>query len=494
MSTNIEYPTGIITFTHILSAILIIISIYGNIQLWQNKNAMFIQKRSPSIVFGLNTSFILIMIGLETMIIFFAHFPIQLLYIIPVVLMFFSIWLLFCMLITKTWMLYFKIKWTHYTLEYQWQQLINSNVLSLQMSDQQNWFIINNNKYGNLGFMYKCIGSLCFIAFIIVVIPSIFAVVHNFPTSMMITLAICVCFTVVPAVIIYVIIIKKTPTFEDNLFIHWESKIHSKILIFWIIINVFGNILSSIFQTITIWVYIAPVFQLIWFAMNFVSTFIISEKNRAMSSETGKAETSTHITLDMVLSNKTAFHWFMLHLSQEYSMECALSYIEFMQYQNYLLQSINMATINKIRHTRFPSNIPISEIIEYDDKLPDDYEGDILLSVAKIKAHKIFNKYVKNYAEFEINISFEQRGRLRNILGDLESLFELEIDKKDLFVIFEPCKEEMLVYLMHSLQRFQRKNIWSEQVVPVFPKPETDELSEHEVNEMMEVISTIEDL
>merc|ERR1740123_1993065 len=99
------------------------------------------------------------------MIICYVYLPAEMV-IIPTTIMLSSFWLLFCMLITKNWMTYFKTKWTQYTMEFEWQQIINP-----KPNPTQNWFISNNKTFGNLSFMLRLIGAICTFGFTISAIP-----------------------------------------------------------------------------------------------------------------------------------------------------------------------------------------------------------------------------------------------------------------------------------------------------------------------------------
>eukprot|EP01084_Bolivina_argentea_P072029 130831_1 len=176
-------------------------------------------------------------------------------------------------------------------------------------------------------------------------------------------------------------------------------------------------------------------------AMNYVSTFMLIAKYKR--SKTTQIEASdpdvdtaqaSRIDLDKILSNKQATHLFMLHLSKEYSIECLLSYIEFTQYRQYLVsemdklgmnpdyssnlsdvpQSPQTSTPSEPHHQSFPSNIPQSLIVSDSTKHThaDSTQDEELLCSAKIKAHKLYAKYIQNGSEFEINISHGRRENL----------------------------------------------------------------------------------
>ena len=98
----------------------------------------------------------------------------------------------------------------------------------------------------------------------------------------------------------------------------------------------------------------------------------------------------------------------------------------------------------------FADNIPLSEILEKKEN-----EDDVLSDI-KVKAHRIYNKYVQPGAEFEINVSFESRDQVRSTVGNLGLLLNYEsMEMEDLSTVFEDCKMEILRLLITSMIRFQ---------------------------------------
>eukprot|EP01084_Bolivina_argentea_P102261 183224_1 len=163
--------------------------------------------------------------------------------------------------------------------------------------------------------------------------------------------------------------------------------------------------------------------SLILFSMNYVSTSLISKLNDKHNPRHGtelhhKLSLSSYgldagINLKTILMHKKASHLFMVYLSSEYSMECLLSLIEFNEYQQFCMQYIvDDNVIDKIEIIPFPSNIPTSSILEETEYIPDDIlveYSDAIVYGAKIKAHKLYKKYIKTGSEFEINIGSDQR-------------------------------------------------------------------------------------
>lgn len=138
-------------------------------------------------------------------------------------------------------------------------------------------------------------------------------------------------------------------------------------------------------------------------------------------------------------------------------MENILAYIEFTQFQMYLRGEMNIAGSNDSTtdisiNVQLPSNIPLSVILE--KKQSDDASEDL-----KIKAHQIYKKYVAFGSELEINVSWESREKVINILDDLERLSNNNgITINDLYPIFDDCKSEIWTLMLGSLFRFRSES------------------------------------
>ena len=130
-------------------------------------------------------------------------------------------------------------------------------------------------------------------------------------------------------------------------------------------------------------------------------------------------------------------------------MENLLAFIEVSQFQQYLVRELDVTSMVKL--LTFPENIPKSIILQ--KKQSDDSMDDV-----KIKAHRIYQKYVAIGSEFEINIGAESRNDARNVLQDFNLLFDNKsVTAKDLFDIFEKCRWELWQLLLGSYFRFRKQ-------------------------------------
>ena len=210
---------------------------------------------------------------------------------------------------------------------------------------------------------------------------------------------------------------------------------------------------------------------------------ISSSDNELKSVSSGK----TQVSLQRIMCKTEYLDVFMKHLAQEFSLELALSLIEFIQFKNYMegkkMQNLNINThiidvdagqelqieIEERRSIEFSSmtlceDIPKSSIV-YDTEHDETW-----------KATQLFMKYIRVGAPYEINVSSKLREALTMMFAGkaVQSRFSLtrhgltahnddkdENDKnKDLRIspmTFVRCCEEMGKLLGYSLSRFKTK-------------------------------------
>ena len=171
-------------------------------------------------------------------------------------------------------------------------------------------------------------------------------------------------------------------------------------------------------------------------------------------------------------------------------MECLLSYIEFTQYQQRLLEKLKnepdtkffnspITTDNitdEIPTSAIVSNVPlpndlsidITDGLEYgiDIEQEKDYnlnndtkeksDSDLFLYNAKIAAFQLYDKYIKHGSKFEINIPWSIRQEMESKIDNEQKLInDTECSIRDLILIFDNAKAEMYQLLNFSLARFK---------------------------------------
>lgn len=404
-------------------------------------------------------------------------------------------WLILLFLNIKNWLIFWNSKFSYYSYQLQWQQLINTNIVKQKM--KTNWFIKNNHKYSKLKFVtqifgiYSFCGWFCFLLYLIV--PSLEFIIVPIGFLLLILF-----------IIFYAIIICKTPYQSDTFFIHKESRIHAKLLLI-IALGMMIMVLSFTFNVNNKSNNIVPfistgvffnMMNIVFCAMNLISVRIVNQrrKQQAIIKHNSTKDNNNIYNMQLILSNHKAINLFMMHLSKEYSMECLLAYIEINQYQQYIVDNhrneIDQEIFDNIELIQFPHNIPLSEIIEHhheEERKNNNRDGDDdELFVYKVKAHKIYLKYVQHSAEFEINISSSMRTNVANIMGDLDIFLKCNVSYNDLLKIFEDCKQSMYKLLVYSLTRFKSLQEFDE-VKQIFDK----DMKEQVVFESRDRLDTI---
>ena len=439
---------------------------------------MFMQKRSLRIFYALNLSLILYITSLLFFQFAFSYLNSTLFISISIVMVYIALWSLCFSLITKNWMIYYKYKWTFYTFQHQWQQHINP-----EMSKESNWFIIHHKTYGNLHYFSRLFGSICILSFILTLTAALITVILDFDLTALIIATIMILFTISPLVLIYIMLVHKTPPFfdDDEFKIHWESKIHSKLLgVFVILLIAFDTCLIILGDILKVCIIGFPILSIPFVVMVYVSTVIVSTKNKIKylsltdRISEGQEIDTTAVKLDMIFKNEDAFYFFMTHLSKEYSMEVLLSTIEFMQYQNYLKPLVqDKEVLDSIKNIEFYDNVPESMIVssveddgvnmskheslDIDIEVDGKEESDLVMMLhrGKIKANQLYQKYIKWGSEFEINIGSVPRLQLKNQLENLDSLMKTDMCINELILLFEEAKSDQLRLLRHSLNRYR---------------------------------------
>lgn len=162
----------------------------------------------------------------------------------------------------------------------------------------------------------------------------------------------------------------------------------------------------------------ANIWALIWLSIISISSVLISRRNEHHhKQDVARSVEMSSITLQMVLENEEAVHLLMLYLSKQYSMELLLSFIEFVQYQQWILHDLGIAALTpqSSASMQFPCNIPHSEIIEMDEiTIVGDIVCESSLYSAKKKAHRLYKKFIAVGSEYEINISYVERGAVED--------------------------------------------------------------------------------
>jgi len=178
---------------------------------------------------------------------------------------------------------------------------------------------------------------------------------------------------------------------------------------------------------------------------------------------------ATEITFNRLLGKDESLHLFMVHLSTEFNMECLLAYIEFTQFQSFVLEHYEVEIVEDFYHlVPFPRGLPISSIVAYVPVMmePDgdhvvEVEAEDELHSLKIKGRLLFLKYLCPGCQYECNISSRLRSRaVRMFRNQEELLLNKDITAKSMFMLFEDVKNELIRFLRPSFYAFKHTPCW----------------------------------
>eukprot|EP01084_Bolivina_argentea_P194521 333762_1 len=204
------------------------------------------------------------------------------------------------------------------------------------------------------------------------------------------------------------------------------------------------------------------------------SNSLVSNSNNSNVSEhanlLGSKKQESDITLYQVLSHIKSFELYMVHLSREFSLECLLSTIEFIEYQKLILSIINIndesnhEQIQDIKGNKYNKNRQLwCDIIKLPETLPKskivygDARGDTRLANCKIKAWAIYTKYIQQGSDFEINIPGDMRSKYKRLMGNYNEWINKSNDVYDIYsllLLFDPLIEQMVSLMADCFRRF----------------------------------------
>ena len=152
-------------------------------------------------------------------------------------------------------------------------------------------------------------------------------------------------------------------------------------------------------------------------------------------------------------------------------MECLLAFIEFSQFERYLLSQIDIKERNEsdidVKLINFPSNIPMSIIVEETIEKTKDVDDGKMYDI-KMRAYRLYKKYIEMGSEFEINIGAVFKNEMEDLFDDIDILNANDnINIIDLISKFDRMKEEMFQLLTISVSRFRFKTEFDE-IVHIF--------------------------
>eukprot|EP01084_Bolivina_argentea_P279832 478450_1 len=178
------------------------------------------------------------------------------------------------------------------------------------------------------------------------------------------------------------------------------------------------------------------------------------------------------IKLSQILSHPKGFEMFVNHLTKEFACECLLSMCEMIQFQQSIYEllkdyyskcnnydenkkqfdEMNSHKKSTFFSINFPNNVPLSEIVYNGFSVDNNID---IITDYKIKAHKLYMKYMDYNSAFQINIPFKIRQNIGYKMRDYNSWIELKnVTMFDLLKLFDKTCAEMYKLMLSSYDRF----------------------------------------
>ena len=280
--------------------------------------------------------------------------------------------------------------------------------------------------------------------------------------------------------------------FRDNIYLYREARL---ILFFWIggfVIYLIFSAIWMVFRKTATWYFLMQLTRILTiFLTPFISTFWVMRKlkitddesyyaiRRAMclnvltitrtgskwSDITGTGAGSA--TLQNILQSEDMLDGYMEHLIKEFCMENLLALIEFTQFKERLMNEHDNITEETVGELLvFPVTAPKSDIV-YGQECMDANElvtgatnSDIRLTLADFKrmVYRLYCKYIKVGAEFELNVSDLTRSTFNHFIFDEKTWLSEDNEfksAKDLVKIFDISINEITVLLDKFRHRFE---------------------------------------
>ena len=207
----------------------------------------------------------------------------------------------------------------------------------------------------------------------------------------------------------------------------------------------------------------------------------ITEESGASFPNTGLPNISSNdsnkkqrLTLQQVLGNDDLIQCLFNQLTEEFSIELLLAFIEFKQFHDLmnnddeLIRNIESIIIAKSDD----NNIPILSIISLSDKLPksrivhinhkdvsDNLERYLFI------AQELVYKYISRSAEFEINISYGCKQEIEWFINEHHDLSAVALlsnnEQYQLFKLFDKASESIYRLMQSSHERCVKTNKYS---------------------------------
>eukprot|EP01084_Bolivina_argentea_P087389 157835_1 len=411
---------------------------------------------------------------------------------------------LYHVLTFRAFIIYFDIKFNEALEDTKWRLHIDPA--------ETNWFLKNRNLWGN----HKRIAMLLFIHWVFwLIVGTILTFLPNRDKASLYTRATLALSTLAPTTI-DCILYCKFPKFNDVFHISDEIKLTLKaeiieIIIFYIAaialnaqpptyeyigLQYLPIIISFIFASI-IFLWVLKKFSLPSNPCYVTNYLEVINLNHELSSQKSITLSYAHSqeqhehkpknkteSIHRILQSKHGFNAFARHLTKEFCIENLLFVVETQQWLQSLIKDAKYMQFaeDELEKKRpfsltleFPETAPKSLIIQETTTVDTTEEiGNDFPSISEyLQCVQLFDKYIKNSAYFMININSESRIRLYQTMGYshshsqnhnemVETLQKNKLSTKDLFYLYDGCRQQIYTLLTYAYSRFKRSDEYTQ--------------------------------
>eukprot|EP01084_Bolivina_argentea_P309128 534667_1 len=363
-------------------------------------------------------------------------------------------------LIARTWIIYFNTNWALQTETAEWSVHINP-----EHSVSNSWFIRHRKQFGSKKLIFIIVITYYIFEAIFLLIGIIFF------TN--IVLFVDICLWIIEFTTLTVIW-NKIPPFYDAFLIKKELQYILRIggvaLIFYI-----GYTIKIYAFGYDLWTFMIAQFLFgssVAFMGLTLTGFVFTSQCRQLLFEEQVINDRNKYELKDVLENSKLIKQFFKHLSDEFSVELLLSYIEFQQFNVLMkndeqfmedIQDLMPKAATMHRTSLIQTKISVSRNIKLSNELPKSsivnavYEN-IETTVEKyaLIAKHLCGKYVGYSAEFEINISYGCKQQIESFISKCDRVLINTLTKDDkykLFTLFWDAEHALLRLMQSAHQR-----------------------------------------
>eukprot|EP01083_Nonionella_stella_P158064 513901_1 len=385
-----------------------------------------------------------------------------------------------CLEAVRLWIMYYKMNHMNAVSNNQWESVIDNT------SMMHNWYLMHSTTFGCLRWVMKRV----FVYYIFVSISSMVLLVHFGFTAH--TQCVDCFFYSVPILFIlylYTTLLRKKQI-HDNFLFYLEFKTTNRIFMIGLFLYAFTPLMFALDPyyadmwtamlgvtiltgpTVISALYIPRVIlrNVLWSGLNDVVNRASSAPSLSLPCSNStissmNTESQKRVYLDEIFINKVYTQYFIHHVIKEFSLECVLSWIEMRQFGYYLYTQLkaldaNLSTDPTINPDIEPlaQHVPQSTIV-YCEEINDRKEK--VMHNFKDKFVALYDKYIEDKAEYEVNISYE----LKEKLACFKAMHETDawnVNEKELIGVFHEVIAQMRNFMNTSLQRFTKSVEWKQ--------------------------------